>query len=221
MANTFTEQHKSLLDPVARVSEIIFGLIMALTFTGSISVASAGHEEIQLMLVGAIGCNLAWGLVDATMYLITTVTERSRDIAMLRAVRTASVAADAHQIIANALPPVVASILSPAEFEALRGQLQRVPEPPLRPQLHRDDFLSAAAICLLVFLSTLPVVIPFVCMQNALRALRVSNGIAILMLFIAGVALGRHAGGQHPWRMGLVMVVVGSVLVLLTIALGG
>ncbi len=58
-------------------------------------------------------------------------------------------------------------------------------------------------------------------MQNALRALRISNGIAILMLFIAGAALGRYAAGQRPWRMGLVMVVVGSVLVLVTIALGG
>ncbi len=94
------------------------------------------------------------------MYLITTLTERSRGLALLRAVRTARVAADAHQIITEELPPVVASVLSPAEFEARRGQLQRVPEPPLRPQLHRDDFLSAAAICLPVFLSTFPVVIP-------------------------------------------------------------
>ncbi len=221
MTDTIAEQRKRLLDPVDRISEILFGLIMALTFTCSISVAAAGREEIQLMLVGAIGCNLAWGLVDATMYLITTLTERGRGFALLRAVRTASVAADAHAIIIDALPPVVASVLSPADLEALRTQLQRVPEPPLRPQLRRDDFLRAAMIFLLVFLSTMPVVIPFVFMQNALQALRISNAIAVVMLFIAGAALGRYAAGQRPWQTGLAMVVVGSVLVLLTIALGG
>ena len=30
-----------LLDPVARMSEILFGLIMALTFTGTLDVATA------------------------------------------------------------------------------------------------------------------------------------------------------------------------------------
>jgi len=64
-------------------------------------------------------------------------------------------------------------------------------------------------------------VIPFVFMQNALQALRISNAIAVVMLFIAGAALGRYAAGQRPWQTGLAMVVVGSVLVLLTIALGG
>jgi hypothetical protein len=45
---------------------------MALSFTGSLSVAESGREEIRTMLVGAIGCNTAWGIVDAVMYLITT-----------------------------------------------------------------------------------------------------------------------------------------------------
>ena len=48
-----------VLDPISRVSEILFGLIMALTFTGTISAASAGREEVRTLLVGAIGCNIA------------------------------------------------------------------------------------------------------------------------------------------------------------------
>ena len=42
-----------------------------------------------------------------------------------------------------------------------------------------------------MFLSTFPVVIPFIFMSNVGPALRVSNAIAIVMLFLTGYAFGR------------------------------
>ena len=58
-----------VLSPVDRISEMLFGLLMALTFTGAVSVAESGKAEIRTMFLAALGCNLAWGLVDAIMYL--------------------------------------------------------------------------------------------------------------------------------------------------------
>src|SRR5690349_7398439 len=72
-----------LLDPIDRFSEILFGLIMVLTFTGTISAAESGREEIRTMLFASIGCNLAWGIVDAVMYLFESVAERGRGIVSL------------------------------------------------------------------------------------------------------------------------------------------
>ncbi|MCI0364393.1 MAG: VIT1/CCC1 transporter family protein [Phycisphaerales bacterium] len=213
---------KGLLDPIERVSEILFGLIMVLTFTGSLSVAQAGEQEIRTMLIGAIGCNLAWGIVDAAMYLMTRLTERGRGMLSIRAVRHANNAKYADRIIADALPRVVASVLRPEEIESIRQRVRALPEPPggTRPRLGRDDWFAAVAVFAWVFVSTFPVVLPFMFMHNATLALRVSNGIAIVMLFLVGWSLGRHAG-QQPWRMGLAMVFIGVVLVALTIALGG
>jgi len=57
-------------------------------------------------------------------------------------------------------------------------------------------------------------------MTDAMRALRISNAIAVVMLFIAGYAFARISGA-HPWVMGISMVLLGIVLVSLTIALGG
>ncbi|HEY4137887.1 MAG TPA: hypothetical protein VGN65_05510 [Casimicrobiaceae bacterium] len=68
-----------LLDPVDRVSEILFGLIMAITIVGSLSVATAGQNDVRTVMKAALGCNLAWGLVDAVMYLVRTLTERTRN----------------------------------------------------------------------------------------------------------------------------------------------
>ena len=49
-------------------------------------------------------------------------------------------------------------------------------------------------------------------MHNAGLGLRVSNGIAILMLFLTGYAYGKCVD-RSPWLTGLSMVVVGGILV--------
>jgi len=59
MSITENEKRTPVLDPIDRVSEIIFGLIMALTFTGALSTATAGREEVRTMMMTALGCNLA------------------------------------------------------------------------------------------------------------------------------------------------------------------
>ena len=74
------EVRKSVLGPVDRASEMLFGLLMALTFVGAVSVATAGRAEIHTMLAAALGCNLAWGLVDGIMYLVGTVTDRGHSL---------------------------------------------------------------------------------------------------------------------------------------------
>src|SRR5258705_9872571 len=81
---------ESVLSPVERISEMLFGLFMALTFVGAISAATAGREEVRTMFIAALGCNLAWGLVDAVMYLVRTATDRGRSLAFMRAVRAAT-----------------------------------------------------------------------------------------------------------------------------------
>ncbi len=209
-----------VLDPIERVSEVLFGLIMVLTFTGSLSVADAGRDEVRTMLIGALGCNLAWGIIDGVLYLMAVLAERGGGLATLNAVRRATDAKTAHHLIAGALPPLIASVLRTEELEAMRERLTSLPEPPPRVRLRGQDWLGALAVCLWVFCSTFPVVVPFIFMQSVLPAMRMSNAIAVVMLFVTGFAFGRCAG-RNPWLTGGGMLVLGSVLVALTIALGG
>jgi hypothetical protein len=222
--DTATEQsghsNKHVLDPVARVSEILFGLIMALTFTLSLSAGEAGRADVRMMLVGAIGCNLAWGLVDAVMYLMSNIIERSRGLLTLRKVREASDPQAADRLVADALPPVVADTLGPAQMSALRERLAKLSGLPSQASLGKDDWVGAGAVFILVFVSTFPLVVPFIFIRDPLTALRVSNGVAIVLLYWCGSTLGRYAG-RRPWRTGLAMVILGIVLVGITMALGG
>jgi len=211
---------KRILSPLERISEVLFGLIMVLGFTGSMSAAQAGRAEIRTMLFGAIGCNLAWGLIDGIMYLMACLGEKGQDLRTLRAVRQAADPQTGQRVIADALPAVLASVLAPAELERMRQQLNELPAPPRHPSLRRDDWLGALGVFLLVFLSTFPVVLPFIFMQEPAGALRVSNLIAIGSLFFTGFFFGRCAE-MHPWRTGVIMVLVGAAMVAITIALGG
>ena len=210
---------KRILEPIERISEVLFGLIMVLTFTGSLSAAESGRADVRIMLIGALGCNLAWGLIDAIMYLMATLSERGSGLRMIAAIRQASTEDEAQRVIVRTLPPVLASILTPSDLQRIHAGLAQITVP-VRPTLTRQDCLGAAAVFVLVVTSTMPVVLPFIFLQNAVTALRVSNAIAVVMMFLAGYAFGRVAG-YRPLVTGGSMVLLGSLLVALTIALGG
>jgi VIT1/CCC1 family predicted Fe2+/Mn2+ transporter len=220
MSNESTKSSKRVLEPNERISEVLFGLIMVLTFTGSLSVADAGRDDVRAMLIGALGCNLAWGIIDGLFYLMGCLSEQGRGIRSLRALQKAAAPDEAHRVIADALPPMVAATLGPAEYESMRQKLIQLPEPPFRPRLDKGEWLGALAVFFWVFLTTFPVAIPFLLMHSVGPALRVSNAIAIVLLFLTGYAFGRVAE-YRPWLTGLAMVVLGGALVAITIALGG
>ena len=143
-----------------------------------------------------IGCNIAWGLVDAVMFLMTSLTERGHGLLTIRAVRAAVGPEAAYQVITGAVPPLLASIMKD-DLEKLRLGLLEVRDLPPAPALTRDDWLGALAVFLLVFLSTFPLVIPFLVFGDMHFALRMSNLIAIVLLFFTGYFLARH-GGHNP-----------------------
>jgi hypothetical protein len=220
MFESLTNPKERLLDPLERTSEVLFALIMVLTFTCSFSVAEAGREEVRTMLVGALGCNLAWGIIDAIFYLMACFSQRGRGLLTLKALRQVSSAGQAHQIIAQALPPVLVSVLSTSDLETMRERLSHVQDTPELARLRKREWMGAFGVFLIVVLATFPVILPFALVPNARMALRVSNGIAIVMLFLAGYGFGKYAG-DRPWRMGFAMVLLGGVLVGITISLGG
>ena len=214
------EKRERVLDPVSRISEIIFGVLMALSFTGALNAATAGREEVRTVMLTALGCNLAWGLVDAVMYLVATMTERGRNRTLLQQVRAAAKPKDAYASIAEVLPGRLGEALGETGLEDIRRRLVALPEVPARVRLGKDDYAGAFGVFLLVVLSTFPVVLPFIFISELALAMRTSNAVALVMLFIGGYKLGKYAGGV-AWKTGLAMAAVGAVLVSIIMALGG
>ena len=200
-----------MLDPIDRISEVLFGLIMVLTFTGSLSVAEAGRDDVRAMLIGALGCNLAWGIIDGVLYLMGCLAERSRQLTTFRAVRDA----DPEQARASSRTRCRRSSHRSSnrhELEGIRARLAQLPEPPERARVGRTTGSARSACSSSCSSPRSPWSIPFIFMRDAMPAMRVSNAIAIAMLFVTGYRL-RTPHRVPPGRLGISMVVLGIVLV--------
>ena len=216
------EPTKRFLEPYDRISEILFGLIMVLTFTGSLSVAESGRADVRLMLIGALGCNIAWGIIDGALYLTGSVFSRNQRVQFVRRLRATKTEAEA--------------------MEAIRGEFGLEDEPPLgeadrsvfhrvvldimrrapvgRARLRGQDWMAALIIAVLVALTAVPGMLPFLFVENGYLALRLANLIQVALLFYVGWHWARYTGSS-PWRAALMILALGIALVVVAVALGG
>jgi hypothetical protein len=223
-SESFLRRH---LDPAERLNEILFGLIMVLTFTLTAGFAVGdGPEASRELLIATIGCNIAWGVIDGAMFLTTRLLERNRTQRALRALHAAPDGAAALAVVDRVVEEVMGGDVTAAATAGERTRLLglirdlalRVPVG--QPRLRREDLSGAVASGLLVMLATLPAAVPFLLIAAPWQALRVSNLLLVGMLFLVGYHWGRHSY-TNRWLAGLAFLLVGLVLVATAIALGG
>lgn len=210
----------AVLNPVDRIAEVLFGLIMVLTFTGAISASTDAREDARELLWAALGCNVAWGLVDAIMYLMNVAIERGHAIKVIREIHQADTANQASEILKDEIQPAIAGLMTSEELNAISIRLKSLQEPSMKNLITPTDLWAGVQIFLLVFLCTFPVALPFAFIDELPVAMRASNGVALLLLFIGGFLLAGYAGFRRVLTA-LVYTLIGVALVALTMALGG
>lgn len=217
---SIAEKH---LDPGESLGEILFGLIMTLTFTlGAGLMVREDPNAARDLLIATIGCNLAWGLIDGAMYVSGQIFERARMARLGELVRRAATDEAAAAIIEKEFEELLGVTVAPAEraeFHLRMARHVRASQP--RPRgVTRGDLYGAIASFWLVFFASIPAALPFLFIRDAWTALRVSNAILIGLLFVAGFRWARHTA-LRPWLAGLTFMVAGVALVGIAIALGG
>lgn len=211
---------RGVLSPYDRGSEMLFGLIMALTITGALSVTSATAQETRALFVSTLSCNMAWGLVDAVMYVMNSVLGRGRKLLLDRALREGTDPAELRSLLGEVLPEHVAAGLSPADLELVRKAVSIHPDLHAPARVQGEDLLAALGVFLVVVASTFPVALPFLLIHDVALAKTVSRGLSLALLFVGGYAVGWYSGVRPGW-MGLAMLAIGAVLVAAVTALGG
>jgi len=211
------------LDSASRLGEVLFGLIMVLTvtLTAGLNVAD-GREGVRQLLFAAIGCNVAWGIIDAVMYLMDCVTVRTGKVRLLEAVQRAPDAPETLELIKSEIEPELQELIDPEAAEALsRSALKHLARVRVEKKtLTKDDLYGALASFWLVFVSCVPAVLPFLFFSQPRFALRVSNVFLIALLFWVGEEWAHYNGGNR-FVAGAVMVAIGLALVGVAILLGG
>ena len=212
------------LDPASSLAEVLFGLIMTLTFTlgAGIIIEDEGREGARQLLIALIGCNIAWGVIDAALFLVDTLFDRGRLRRVGLAVQRAPDERAAVSLVAGELDELLEDLTSESEREELYRRIaDNVRRKVDRPKpLGKDDWMGAFTSFWLVVITSAPAAIPFLLFDDARFALRISNSILLASLFVIGFWWARHAHGR-PWLVGSGLLAGGTALVGVAILLGG
>lgn len=214
----------SYLDPVDSLAEILFGLIMVLSFTLAAGfVAGEGAAGVHKLLIATLGCNIAWGLIDGAMYVMGSLMHRGRRMRFIAAIQCAPDDATKRRIVAAEMEDALTSRTTPSERDAIHATIVSMASHarPGHLRVTREDWMGALNCFLLVVVTTLPAALPFLVIRNdPFLALRVSNLLLAAMLFGVGFAWARVTG-LRPWLSGFLFLIISLALVYVAILLGG
>jgi len=217
------------LDPIWRLSEMIYGILIVMTFTlafrsidaNTINAEMASGEAVRRMFLAAMGCTIAWGFIDGVMYIMTSLFERANSQRLVRTIQTAPDKQAAIAAIQDEMDEEL-SVVDPADRQALYNTLyEGLRDVELkRTGVIRDDVMGAIAVALIAFVAVLPVVVPFLFIPDPVAAIRASNLIAVVMLFLIGYRWAKYVNA-NPWKIGALLSGVAVVIVMIAIPLGG
>jgi VIT1/CCC1 family predicted Fe2+/Mn2+ transporter len=211
------------LSPGDSLSEILFGLIMTLTFTlGAGILVRENPDAARELLIATVGCNVAWGIIDGLMYLAGERFERGRRARIADVIRGEASEEAAARILATELDEFLGRVTEESDRAFLYRKIARSirSSEPAQARFTREDVYGAVASFWLVFFSSIPAALPYVFLDEAWVALRLSNAILIGLLFGIGYRWARHTN-LPPKRVGFALMVGGLAMVLVAIALGG
>jgi hypothetical protein len=207
------------LSPVERGCEIVFGILMTVSVASATQIGTAGQAGVRELLIAALGCNLAWGMIDAAMYLLQAQFGRFRNQRIVRELHAIGEEELFRARVRAELPPIIGPTLTHDTYAGIRRVAREWA--PTRPGFWTgQELLAAAVIWLLVFCSTFPLVVPFLVFTDPWIALRSSNAVAVVMLFVLGWWIGRWSGASPGWS-GTILALAGTVLAVLCILMGG
>ncbi len=207
--------------PEDRLAEAICGLIMVLSFTAATGALLEGAAP-HALLIAVLGCNIAWGIVDGVTYILGNLMNRGARARLIQTLQRTPDDPNGAQAVQTRIDDTLGQLLTPEQRQQvqqwiLEGVPRLVPEP---VRIKKADLYTGLVCFVIVFGTTIPVLLPFILLKNQVHALRISNALTLAMLFAIG---WRWAGFANLSRLktGLALLAMGLVLVVITLALGG
>lgn len=218
-----------LLDPIDRLTETIYSILILLTFTLAFRVfhltpgETVSAEYVNDLLIGALLAITAWGIIDGIVYVLVSVFARSEKHRLLWHIQAADTGEEEIAAVADELEFILEPITGESQRQALYAEIveQLRDNRPQPIRLKREDLTGGAASALVAVLVILPSLAPFVLLRSDYAlAIRLSNIISFAVLFYAGYGWGKYTE-VNPWKTGLMLVGVGVLLAAIAIPFGG
>ncbi len=218
-----------LLNPIDLLSETIYSILILLTFTLAFGIIRGdsgqpvADEYVNELFIAALGATIAWGVIDGIMYVLLSMFERSQRHRFLRHIQATQTNQEGVAIIADEfdyiLDPIIEDNQRHLLYQDLLGHLRTSQPQPVG--LRREDFIGALASVLVAMIAVFPSLVPLMLLRsNYVLAIRVSNIVSFIVLFLAGYQWGKYTG-SNPRKTGLLLVATAVIMVLIAIPLGG
>lgn len=220
-----------LLDPVDRLTEAMYSVLIVLTFTLAYQVSLQGATvssqeaagQVSQLFVAALGCAVAWGLIDGIMYIASAMFDRGQEHRLVETIRAAATPQEGETLLAGQLDDELSPITTSDErtrfYQGLYTRLQGTTPKPVG--FERADFAGALGVALVAIGAAVPVLLPLIFTNtHPMLAVRISNAVAAVMLFGMGYQWGKYVG-IVPWKMGLALLLVAAIMLAIAIPLGG
>ena len=217
--------------PIDALTAAIYSILIVLTFTLAFTVIKRwpGYEEPipegfgTELFFAVLGATVAWALIDGLMLALLSVLARGEKHRFLQALQAADSDEEAVGVIADEFDFVLEPIASEKKRHLLYGDvLDHLRESQPQPVgFQREDFVEALTVALVAIVAAAPSLLPlWLWRDDPLTALRISNIVSFIMLFILGYRWG-HYTGANPWKIGSLLVFAGVLLMAIAIPLGG
>lgn len=222
---------ESLIDPIDRLSETIFSILIVLLYLlafrfimgSSTPEQSISQENVNELIVGALGAVVAWGMIDGIMYTLLSLFGRGESHRLLKDIQVATTEQEAVDIIAEELDYMLEPITGENEREALyRSILIHLRNSkPRNISIKFQDLYGVLGHVLVAIIAVIPSIIPFFIFRfDYDLAFRISILVSFIVLFVVGFRWGMYTGA-NPWKTGLLIMSVAVILVLIAILLEG
>lgn len=221
---------ENVIDPLDRLSESVFSILILLTFTMTSWMLgfSETHDQepnaqnILDLAIAALVTITAYGVIDGVIYTLLTMFGRGQSYHLLQCVQAAESDQKAVTVIADNLDYILEPITGEKDRQIIYSNILTClrGSRPRKIGLKKEDVIAGLTHVLIAVLAVTPSLLPLVVLrQNPQTAILVSNSVSFALLFLVGYRWGKYSGA-NPWKTGLIILAIITTLVLFLFWLG-
>jgi hypothetical protein len=204
-------------------SEPMFGVIMVVCFTSVLrAFPDAADKIVGTILLSALFCCIAWGLVDGIFYAWEAHYELDKKKKLLAQVQALNDPKDAREIVEDHLGDTIVDLMDEKDKEQIYQIVEKnVSGINLGRVSMKEDIVTVLIAFGLVVGSSIIVMVPFLLFSPVMTALVISNITGILLLFIMGYWREEDKRITKKLITGGLTAFVALIITVVTVALGG
>ena len=219
---------KKYLSPSDRLTEIITGIIMTTAVIGATRIGiGSGHTDFLIIFSAAMGCDIAWGLVDGVLYIFGELTDRGRHVQLLKNLKSIQDETTAIELVVKKIEeeldsPILQHFSRDDKVRISQGVVKFSTKiTPENVHVSKKDVFGGITIFFLDVCAGLVLLIPFFILPNQMViATRISMVIALILLFLIGYKWAKITN-RPKVQTGLIMMFLAIAIDVIVIILGG